>query len=452
MRARRLSRVLSSAAGTLLIGAVALCQAESGGLDQESDPPETPPFTGGAWNIGPGNAGQTFTPSRPCLSAVAVDLTTVTPGKGGDSVTLQVLNAGKPIYTGTAKIPEGFDGWWRFNMPRGCIAVTPGRPLTVSLEGSGKAAFGWRYGGNNPYVRGEALALGPDTDFYFRTYGGPSCTSGLTSGRWQRVPFELHHRYLVVVRGTIGRLEGLRFLVDTGSNPTMVDRKIAKKLTLDVQRNHTIAFGQKSRTDSATVEGIRIGPVAAGKMRVSVGDLSFLDGLHAVIGLDLLARSSFRVDYEQRWLEFGPVAQPGPGVPLDATPPFLTAPVSIAGVPYRFLVDTGSRRLVLFRRRVQNRLPPACLHGTVILNDLSAPVRLDRVLLRSVELGAAAVDRLEGFVSDIPVEGYPPEIDGVLGLGTLDAKSVAFDFEGKRLLVDRLHGRGNGEAHLTSSQ
>ena len=46
------------------------------------------------------------------------------------------------------------------------------------------------------------------------------------------VHFRLYRNYLIVVQGSLGLLDGLNFLVDTGANPTAVDQKIAKKLGL----------------------------------------------------------------------------------------------------------------------------------------------------------------------------------------------------------------------------
>jgi len=46
------------------------------------------------------------------------------------------------------------------------------------------------------------------------------------------VHFRLYRNYLIVVQGSLGLLDRLNFLVDTGTNPTALDRKIAKKLGL----------------------------------------------------------------------------------------------------------------------------------------------------------------------------------------------------------------------------
>jgi hypothetical protein len=173
---------------------------------------------------------------------------------------------------------------------------------------------------------------------------------------------------------------------------------------------------------------MRADAVAAG-----VGDLSFLHGVDAIIGLDVLARSSFSIDYEARQIAFGPVVVREPAVRLEVTPPFLTVQLALGGQPIRLLVDTGSKRLVLFERRVGHRLPRLPFHGEKLLYHISGTSQLHRVFLPALEAGGTTIEHIEGFMSDSPLDGYPPEIDGVLGIRVLASKRAEFDFEGGRL-------------------
>lgn len=248
--------------------------------------------------------------------------------------------------------------------------------------------------------------------------------------------FELLEQHLIVVRGGIGPLEGLRLLIDTGSLPSMVDRRVAKKLALDFHASEFVAFGQKSHVLTAVVPNIRLGPLRVEAVTVGVGDLSFLHGVDAVIGLDVLYHSSFSIDYKERRMLFGPMLERQPSVRLDVSPPFLTVKIAISGRPVRLFVDTGSSRLVLFERRVHDRLPPLPVHGELLLHHLSGTSSLNRVVLSHVDIGGSAMDRLEGFLSDAPLDGYPAGIDGVLGLRVLASKHADFDFERGRLGFD----------------
>ena len=245
--------------------------------------------------------------------------------------------------------------------------------------------------------------------------------------------FELREGYQIVVPGAIGALERLNLLIDTGSIPGMVDRSVAKKLGVDVQESEIVAFGERSRVLTTVLPNIRLGSLRADAVTAGVGDLSFLHGVDAIIGLDVLARSSFSIDYETRQVAFGPLVAREPTVRLEVTPPFLTVQLALAGRPVRLLVDTGSRRLVLFERRVRDRLPRLPVHGEQLLHHLSGTSRLHRVFLPPLDAGGTIVEHLEGFMSDAPVDGYPAEIDGVLGLRVLASKRAEFDFERGRL-------------------
>ena len=90
------------------------------------------------------------------------------------------------------------------------------------------------------------------------------------------VPFDLYQRHLIVAKGSIGRLNGLSLLIDTGTIPSMVDRRIARTLHLQAESSMLVAFGQQVPVQSALVDGFRIGSLRSGQVPVGVGDLSVL--------------------------------------------------------------------------------------------------------------------------------------------------------------------------------
>jgi len=150
----------------------------------------------------------------------------------------------------------------------------------------------------------------------------------------------------------------------------MVDRRVTKKLGVDVQESEivAVAFGQKSRDLTTVLPNVRLSPLRAESVTAGVGDLSFLNGVDAIIGLDVLTRSSVSIDYETRQVAFGPLVPREPTVQLEGTPPFLTVRLALAGRPIRRLVDTGSWCLVLFERRMRDRLPHMLGQGEKLLN------------------------------------------------------------------------------------
>jgi hypothetical protein len=243
------------------------------------------------------------------------------------------------------------------------------------------------------------------------------------------VPFELYEHHLVVAKGAIGRLKGLRLLIDTGTIPSMVDAGTARNLHLQPQPSILIAFGQQVRIQSATLDGFRIGSLESGPVPAGVGDLSYLQGAHidAIVGLDVLARTNFSIDYRTRLLKFAPTWQEDAVAPLQIVWPFVTVQMNIAGQQVRLLVDTGSRDLVLFKTRVPAALADAPWRGDKIVQYASGAARLQRLELRDARLGAYTWNNLSAL--DRAPDGYPPGIDGVLGVLALGCRRVQFDFE-----------------------
>jgi hypothetical protein len=78
------------------------------------------------------------------------------------------------------------------------------------------------------------------------------------------VPFELYQHHLIVTKGSIGPLNGLSLLIDTGTIPSMVDVRIARKLHLQAEPSMLVAFGQTVEIESTMLNGFRIGVLQTG--------------------------------------------------------------------------------------------------------------------------------------------------------------------------------------------
>ncbi len=245
------------------------------------------------------------------------------------------------------------------------------------------------------------------------------------------VPFELVQHHLIVAKGSVGPAHGLNLLIDTGTIPSVVDRRIASKLRLHTEPSQFVAFGQTIQINSASLPGLQIGLFRPGDVPAGIGDLSYLQGsrIDAIVGLDVLARTSFAVDYTTRKLSFGPADRESAVAPMQIVWPFLTVKLFVAGHPMHLLVDTGSRDLVLFKSRMSASLLPIPWKGEKMIQYASGLAHLRRFELRQVTLGDQHWDSLPGFVLDAPMDAYPPDIDGVLGVLALGGTRVRFDFQ-----------------------
>jgi hypothetical protein len=245
------------------------------------------------------------------------------------------------------------------------------------------------------------------------------------------MPFELFQQHLVVIKGAIGPLTGLNLLIDTGTIPSVVDGRLAKKLRLQTVSSTLVAFGRQVPIESAVVEGFQLGGLRTGPVPAMVGDLSYLTGVRVdvIVGLDVLGRASFSIDYQNRLWTIGPEKPDGPGAPMELAWPFVTARMTVAGAPVRLLIDTGSADLVLFKSRMPAALGRAPWKGDKTVQYASGAARLLRLELRHAGLGPHVWDTLQAWSLDRPLDNYPAGIDGVLGVRALGCRRVAFDFE-----------------------
>ena len=219
------------------------------------------------------------------------------------------------------------------------------------------------------------------------------------------VPFELYQHHLIVTKGTIGSLNGLRLLIDTGTIPSIVDGRIARKLHVQAEPSMLVAFGQSVAIQSTILNGFRIGARQPGSVPAGVSDLSYLEGVRidAIVGLDVLARTSFSIDYRKRVLTFSADGRNESVAPLELVWPFLTVQMTIAGQQVRLLVDTGSSDLVLFKSRMPTALS-------------RIPWRGDKTVQYASGRGPLAAAR--------PTAG-PPRIARLGQAASLGARSVA---------------------------
>jgi hypothetical protein len=125
-------------------------------------------------NIDPENqARQSIVTDSPVLVAVEVNILTTYTGRGGDTITMNILYKGQQLIASVSQyVEEGFNGWLMFEMPKGGISTAAGTDFIIQLEDTGKAIFGWKYAGDT-YPSGTRFYFGQAQpgDFFFRTYG-----------------------------------------------------------------------------------------------------------------------------------------------------------------------------------------------------------------------------------------------------------------------------------------
>lgn len=174
----------------------------------------------------------------------------------------------------------------------------------------------------------------------------------------ERLPIQIYGGFLVVAEGQFGgSLQRQNFILDTGTSPSVLNLRVAKQLGLKLFPAKVTAIGQDSDTAVATVPEVDLGPLQAKFAPFLVADLSGVEHtwkLHiaGILGMDILGKLSFRLDYDHRALIFGEVSGGGIPVGLSTRLSLPIAEVKLNGRVVRLLVDTGSDHLVVFGKQV----------------------------------------------------------------------------------------------------
>ncbi len=117
--------------------------------------------------------------------------------------------------------------------------------------------------------------------------------------------------YLVIAEGEIGNINKLNFLVDTRACPSVVDQKIAHDVKLAEQPERVYLWSKSVQARQVVIPSLTLGPVRIESIPVLAEDLSFLQKalgfkVHAIVGLDVLRKSSFTINYKTKEILFGP--------------------------------------------------------------------------------------------------------------------------------------------------
>ena len=246
------------------------------------------------------------------------------------------------------------------------------------------------------------------------------------------IPFKLYGDYMIVVRGSVRGRHKVNLLIDTGSSQSVVDGCLARKLRLARSPRKISVFGSTVVTEEAALPSLQLGSLQAAPVPVVVRDLSYFRDLFSVqvdviVGIDILSRGSFTVDYEARKLILGPVERLSNSVPCDPRFPYPTVPLRIGNRRVRVLVDTGAQDLALFESQTRGALPGVQVVGQETRTTMRGPVVVKRAEFHELALGTAHWARREALF----VEAPPTLFDGLLGPRWLGAKRIGFDFEHK---------------------
>src|SRR5262249_26757048 len=169
----------------------------------------------------------------------------------------------------------------------------------------------------------------------------------------------------------VGDLTDLTAIIDTGASETVLDIALARKLRLALEPDSATFISHQAKVWAVTIPALELGPIRADHLPGIAADLSSLTAElgfrpQVVIGMDVLHRSSFMIDYQSHRLVFlletqfqvpqGAVPQLAHSAPLisdnslsGAGRRFAVIEASIAGQTVRLQVDSGFEGLLLYK-------------------------------------------------------------------------------------------------------
>jgi len=247
------------------------------------------------------------------------------------------------------------------------------------------------------------------------------------------VPFTLIHDFLIVVQGSIGNLTGLKFILDTGTTNSMVDRRLARRLGVQLHRNQVFDFARFIPIESGVFARIEFGPIQLTNLSMFVADLSriseFATDADALIGSDLLTLNNFSIDYDANKVLFSPRERPALSANLH--PVSLIVELQVQGQPVDLLVDTGIEGIVMVENRLRDRLPRLRMSEERTEGSLGG-IRAKWATLQEAHLGPIALDPRVLLVKG-PPGNFMQGIYGFFGIASLKAHCVDFNFRNGRL-------------------
>lgn len=255
----------------------------------------------------------------------------------------------------------------------------------------------------------------------------------LLTSQPREIPFHLASGYLIVVEGTIGYSEHLKFVIDTGTTRTCIDRRLARQLGLSLEPHTVLRFDRMVRLDSTHLPSLTLGPLRAENFAINVADLSHVGRsaiqVAGIVGLDLLESFPFQIDYEHMQIAFGPIPSLAESAAMDWVPGLPVVSLGFNHSKSRVLIDTGAHDIVLYYEKLQGPTYNWKLFGTEIWGDsIGGLVQARKAVFHGAAFGS---DRNyhEVYLVHAPLNDPLPTVDGVLSPVAFGMRQIGFDFD-----------------------
>ncbi len=180
------------------------------------------------------------------------------------------------------------------------------------------------------------------------------------------LPARVIQGYLMVVRVTVNDQGPFDFLVDTGTNTTLIDPALAKQLAIHAKdRLQLSSLAKSTAVPRYFLQKFNVGPASISNLEalaVPLTQLAALDHrIRGVIGMNFLLQFSFRLDYDHRIMELFPFPEDAPvpqglRVPVTINESRLLVTVASEAAPHgswKLALDSGICQPLIFEQRIE---------------------------------------------------------------------------------------------------
>jgi len=239
------------------------------------------------------------------------------------------------------------------------------------------------------------------------------------------------------------------FIVDTGSERTVISRELAERLGLEAGRTATVySMTEASRIGTVVIPRLEVGQRTISDIHAPALSRSNL-GAEGMLGIDSLQSQRVELDFVRDEMTVGP-AYRAPATPWPADTIVVTArsryghliitDASFDGQPIVVIVDTGAQITVgndALRRQLlrRNRLGP--LHPIELLSVTGGRVAAEYGIADRILVGNAGIRRLPVAFADVHpfrqlrLRNRPAILLGMDAMRLFDR--VSFDFANRRV-------------------
>jgi predicted aspartyl protease len=251
------------------------------------------------------------------------------------------------------------------------------------------------------------------------------------------IPFKLVQGFGIIVRGEIGSMSNLNLLLDTGAVPSVLSERVASRIGVGGPKGSFALLDKNSTAEYVTVDAVRFGWVRANALPMVVLDLEALSGvlgirIDAIVGLDVLDRQSFSIDYKQRRIMPGLSGNARHVLPVENYvrdgAPYWVLPVILGGQTFHVLLDTGANDLALFAGHIGRHVADTA-GGSIRPAKITGEIETRALPPSLLVIGGESFQHQLAVEMANPRGSALPEIDGVLGPTAVGITRVEFDWK-----------------------